>query len=118
MTPFYRLSLRWLLIVAGILLFWVALLLDPQSFDPVVSWVAVEPSGTGLPSRASVLDAPKVIASRDLCTPRYSRDITSSSKQRWKPLMATGSKLCGSRSKATQNKRIPATINNHRRDKR
>ncbi|MDT7894645.1 MAG: hypothetical protein RQ855_00415 [Desulfurococcales archaeon] len=30
----------------------------------------------------------------------------------------TGSKLCGSRSKATQNKRIPATINNHRRDKR
>jgi hypothetical protein len=57
---------RWLLIVAGIILFWVALLLDPQGFDPVViggfhlpqrdlgismgSWVAVEPSGMGLPS--------------------------------------------------------------------
>jgi len=33
---------------------------------------------------------------------------------RWKPPMTTGSKPCGSRSKATQNKRIPATINNHR----
>ncbi|MDT7894750.1 MAG: hypothetical protein RQ855_00945 [Desulfurococcales archaeon] len=59
------------------------------------SWVAVEPSGTGLPSmletpkplwaapsyRASVSGAPKVIASRSL--PRSSRDIASSSKQLW-----------------------------------
>jgi hypothetical protein len=60
----FRLSLRWLLIVAGILLFWVALLLDPQGFDPVViggfllpqrdlgismgSLVAFKPSGKGL----------------------------------------------------------------------
>jgi len=62
---------------------------------PMGSLVAVEPSGMGLPSmlknpkpfwaepsyRASVSGAPKVIASRGLCTPRYSRDITSSSKQ-------------------------------------
>ncbi len=61
------------------------------------SWVAVEPSGMGLPSilkiskpfwaepsyRASVSGAPKVIASRGLSTPRSSRDITSSSKQLW-----------------------------------
>ena len=61
------------------------------------SWVAVEPSGMGLPSilktlkpfwaepsyRASVSGAPKVIASRGLSTPRYSRDIASSSKQLW-----------------------------------
>jgi len=31
--------------------------------------------------RASVSGAPKVIASRGLSTPRYSRDVTSSSKQ-------------------------------------
>jgi hypothetical protein len=56
---------------------------------------AVEPSGTGLPSRietpkpfwaepsyrASVSGALGIIASRGLSTPRYSRDITSSSKQ-------------------------------------
>jgi hypothetical protein len=61
------------------------------------SLVAVEPSGMGLLSRvetpkpfwaepsyrASVSGAPKVIASRSLFTPRYSRDITSSSKQLW-----------------------------------
>jgi hypothetical protein len=54
----------------------------------VVSWVAVEPSGKGLPSRlktskplwaepscrASVSGAPKVIASRGISTPRSSRD--------------------------------------------
>ena len=59
------------------------------------SWVAVEPSGMGLPSmlgspkpfwaepsyRASASGAPKVIASRGI--PRSSRDITSSSKQLW-----------------------------------
>jgi len=59
------------------------------------SWVAVEPSGMGLPSilknpkpfwaepshRASVSGALSIIASRGLSTPRYSRDITSSSKQ-------------------------------------
>ena len=64
---------------------------------PMGSWVAVEPSGMGLPSmlknpkpfwaepsyRASVSGAPKVIASRGLSTPRYSRDIASSSKQLW-----------------------------------
>jgi hypothetical protein len=59
---------RWLLIIADINLFGVALPLDPQGFDPVasggfhlphrdlvipiVSLVAVEPSGTMLPSRA------------------------------------------------------------------
>jgi hypothetical protein len=59
---------RWLLMVIDILLFWIAVLLDPQCFDPVasgdlhlphrdldtpvVSWVAVEPSGMVLPSRA------------------------------------------------------------------
>jgi len=61
------------------------------------SLVAVEPSGTGLPSRLGSLKpfwaepsyralasgAPKVIASRGLSTPRYSRDVTSSSKQLW-----------------------------------
>jgi hypothetical protein len=60
---------------------------------PMGSWVAVEPSGTGLPSRlknpkpfwaepsyrASASGAPKVIASRGI--PRSSSDITSSSKQ-------------------------------------
>jgi hypothetical protein len=33
---------------------------------------------------------------------------------RWKPPMAAGSKPCGSRSTAIQNKRISITINNHR----
>jgi hypothetical protein len=61
------------------------------------SWVAVEPSGMGLPSmlknpkpfwaepsyRASVSGALGIIASRGLSTPRYSRDIASSSKQLW-----------------------------------
>ncbi len=61
------------------------------------SWVAVEPSGMGLPSRvetpkpfwaepsyrASVSGALSIIASRGLCTPRSSRDVTSSSKQLW-----------------------------------
>jgi hypothetical protein len=58
--------------VIDILLFGVALLLDPQGFDPVAlgdfhlphrvlntsvgSWVAVEPSGKRLPSR---LETPK-----------------------------------------------------------
>jgi hypothetical protein len=90
--------------VIDILLFWIAVLLDPQGFDPaaiggfhlphrvldipMVSLVAVGPSGTVLlsilgsrgsieaepPSRASVSGAPKVIASRGLCTPRSSRD--------------------------------------------
>ena len=61
------------------------------------SWVAVEPSGMGLPSmlknpkpfwaepsyRASVSGALGIIASRGFSTPRSSRDITSSSKQLW-----------------------------------
>jgi hypothetical protein len=64
---------------------------------PMGSWVAVEPSGMGLPSRietpkpfwaepsyrASASGALSIIASRGLSTPRYSRDITSSSKQLW-----------------------------------
>jgi len=64
---------------------------------PMGSWVAVEPSGMGLPSRvetpkpfwaepsyrASVLGALSIIASRGFSTPRSSRDITSSSKQLW-----------------------------------
>jgi len=62
------------------------------------SWVAVEPSGMGLPSRskiktqpfwaepsywASVSGALSIIASRGFSTPRSSRDIASSSKQLW-----------------------------------
>jgi hypothetical protein len=99
-----------LLIIADILLFWIAVFLDPQGFDPAASgdfhlphrdpkismgsWVAVKLSGKRLPSRletpkpfwavpscrASVSGAPKVIASRGLSIPRSSRDITSSSK--------------------------------------
>ena len=58
---------QWTLIVIDIHLFWIVLLLDPQGFSPVASGdfhlpqrdlgismgslVAVEPSGTGLPSR-------------------------------------------------------------------
>jgi len=61
------------------------------------SWVAVEPSGMGLPSmlgspkpfwaepsyRASVSGALSIIASRGFSTPRSSRNIASSSKQLW-----------------------------------
>jgi hypothetical protein len=61
------------------------------------SLVAVEPSGMGLPSmlknpkpfwaepsyRASVSGALSIIASRGLSTPRYSRDVASSSEQLW-----------------------------------
>jgi hypothetical protein len=101
------------LVIAGIHLFRVALSLDPQGCNniPVASgdlhipqrdlgismgsWVAVEPSGMGLPSRietpkpfwaepsyrASVSGALSIIASRGI--PKSSRDITSSSKQLW-----------------------------------
>jgi hypothetical protein len=45
-------------------------------------------------------------------------EIPRSLWRRWKSPDATGSKPCGSRSKATPNKRISAIINNHRGDKR
>jgi hypothetical protein len=108
---------RWLLIAIDINLFWIVLLLDPQGCYsiPVViggfhlphrdlgismgSWVAVEPSGMGLPStlgspkpfwaepsyRASVSGALGIIASRGFSTPRSSRDILSSSSRLWVP---------------------------------
>jgi hypothetical protein len=106
------------LIVAGILLFWVALLLDPQSFDPV----AIRGFHLCFDDEViSLLDL-GVQRSRDAMT--FGASKTEALDGSPVPLgstathEATGSKLCGSRSKATQNKRMPATINSYRRDKR
>jgi hypothetical protein len=76
---------------------WYCYVFDPQGFDSValelphstsraicprrLLWRAVEPSGTGLPSRLETSGAPSIIASRGL--PRSGRDITSTSKQLW-----------------------------------
>gem|GEM_PF-4549878 len=91
----YPLVPRWLLIIADIPLFVLLCFLIHRVSSPVVSWVAVEPSGTGLPStlgsrgsigaeppsRASASGAPKYIASREYLYIHHTRVRVSPNHQ-------------------------------------